>query len=61
MIALITMIFIRNLEPAIKERLRFRAAEHGQSMEAEARRIPQAALSGPGRPRPQSLYVKYWT
>ena len=30
---------IRNLDPMIKERLRIRAAEHGHSMEAEARRI----------------------
>ncbi|MGH6847586.1 MAG: FitA-like ribbon-helix-helix domain-containing protein [Methylocella sp.] len=32
-------ITIRNLDQAIKERLRVRAAEHGHSMEAEARRI----------------------
>jgi plasmid stability protein len=32
-------ITIRNLDPAIKERLRIRAAQHGHSMEAEARRI----------------------
>ena len=37
-------IVIRNLDPALKERLRVRAAEHGLSMEAEARRILQAAL-----------------
>ncbi len=30
---------IRNLDPAIKERLRVRAAEHGRSMEAELRAI----------------------
>jgi plasmid stability protein len=38
-------ITIRNLEPALKERLRVRAAEQGHSMEAEARRILQAALT----------------
>ena len=38
-------ITIRNLDPAIKERLRVRAAEHGHSMEAEARRILQTALT----------------
>jgi plasmid stability protein len=38
-------ITIRNLDPTIKERLRVRAAQHGQSMEAEARRILQAALA----------------
>lgn len=35
---------IRNLEPALKERLRIRAAVGGRSMEAEARRILQIAL-----------------
>src|ERR1700730_18784778 len=49
-------ITIRNLDPAIKERLRVRAAEHGHSMEAEARRILQTALSGPGRPKGHNLY-----
>lgn len=39
-----TTITIRNLDPAIKERLRVRAAEHGHSMEAEVRRILQGAL-----------------
>jgi len=38
-------ITIRNLEPGLKERLRIRAAEHGHSMEAEARRILQSALA----------------
>ena len=36
---------IRNLETAVKERLRVRAAEHGHSMEAEARRILRVALA----------------
>jgi antitoxin FitA len=30
---------IRKLDPAVKERLRVRAAQHGHSMEEEARRI----------------------
>ena len=30
---------IRNIDPAIKERLRIRAAEHGRSMESELRAI----------------------
>ena len=38
-------ITIRNLDPALKERLRVRAAQHGQSMEAEARVILQTALA----------------
>ena len=50
-------ITIRNLDPTIKERLRVRAAEHGHSMEAEARRILQTALSGAGRAPPaRNLY-----
>jgi antitoxin FitA len=39
-----TSITIRKLDPAIKERLRIRAAEHGRSMEAEARDILKATL-----------------
>jgi len=35
---------IGSLDPAIKEALRVRAAKHGRSMEAEARRILQLAL-----------------
>jgi plasmid stability protein len=37
-------ITIRKLDPAVKERLRVRAAEHGHSMEAEAREIIQSAI-----------------
>lgn len=51
-------ITIRNLDPAIKERLRVRAAEHGHSMEAEARRILKAALSRSPRPIQQNLYER---
>ncbi|OLP59667.1 plasmid stabilization protein [Xaviernesmea oryzae] len=36
---------IRNLDDALKRRLRVRAAEHGRSMEDEARDILRAALS----------------
>ena len=46
------MLTIRNLDPGVKERLRVRAAEHGRSMEAEARGILQAAL-GPAPPGPR--------
>ncbi len=49
-------ITIRNLDPAIKERLRVRAVERGHSMEAEARRILQTALSAAGRAGEQNLY-----
>jgi plasmid stability protein len=51
-------ITIRNLDPAIKERLRVRAAEHGHSMEAEARRILQTTLKGPDRPPASNLYER---
>ena len=40
-------ITIRNLPSTVKERLRLRAAEHGHSMEAEARVILQSALDRP--------------
>jgi plasmid stability protein len=36
---------IRNLDPAVKARLRVRAAQHGRSMEEEARRIIGGALA----------------
>lgn len=42
-----TSITIRKLDPAVKERLRIRAAEHGHSMEAEARDILCGALQQP--------------
>jgi len=51
-------ITIRNLDPAIKERLRVRAAEHGHSMEAEARRILQSALKGGLQPPTRNLYER---
>jgi plasmid stability protein len=51
-------ITIRNLDPAIKERLRIRAAEHGHSMEAEARRILQTTLRAPDRRPGRDLYAR---
>ena len=47
---------IRNLDTAIKERLRVQAAEHGRSMEAEARRILQDALKASAQPPELNLY-----
>ena len=47
---------IRNLDVAVKERLRMRAAEHGHSMEAEARQILQITLKEPERSPPRHLY-----
>jgi plasmid stability protein len=38
-------ITIRNLDDGLKRRLRVRAAEHGRSMEEEARRILQSSLA----------------
>ena len=51
-------ITIRNLDPAIKERLRVRAAEHGHSMEAEARRILQTTLKPMEHSPGLSLYER---
>jgi plasmid stability protein len=51
-------ITIRNLDPAIKERLCVRAAEHGHSMEAEARRILETALTGASRSPGRNLYQR---
>jgi antitoxin FitA len=56
--ASMSSITIRNLDPAIKERLRVRAAEHGHSMEAEARRILQTTLKAPERPTSRDLYER---
>lgn len=44
-------ITIRNLDDAVKRGLRVRAAEHGRSMEEEARLILSAALAGSQTPR----------
>lgn len=40
-----TSLHIRQLDPAVKEQLRLRAAQHGRSMEAEVRVILKEALS----------------
>jgi len=54
----VSSITIRKLDPALKERLRVRAAERGHSMEAEARHILQTALSGAVRLRSRNLYER---
>ena len=51
-------ITIRNLDPTLKERLRFRAAKNGHSMEAEARQILGSALGGPRRTPDPHLYAR---
>jgi plasmid stability protein len=40
----VASITIRNLDEATKQKLRVRAAEHGRSMEEEARNILRAAV-----------------
>jgi plasmid stability protein len=40
-----TTLIIRKVEPALKERLRVRAAHNGRSMEAELRHILSDALA----------------
>ena len=45
-------ILIRQLDEATKLRLRLRAAQHGRSMEAEAREILKTALTRQARARP---------
>lgn len=54
-------ITIRNLDDHLKRRLRVRAAEHGRSMEAEAREILRQAVGTPGAPRNlgQSIHAKF--
>ncbi len=54
----VSSITIRNLDPSLKEKLRVRAAEHGHSMEAEARRILDTALAGGVRRRERNLYER---
>ena len=57
-----TSITIRNLPPGLKERLRVRAAEHGHSMEAEARMILESALQGsrvPGRNLAERIRARF--
>jgi plasmid stability protein len=43
-------ITIRNLEDSLKRRLRIRAAEHGRSMEEEAREILRRAVGNAPAP-----------
>ena len=55
-------ITIRNLDDEVKQRLRVRAAEHGHSMEQEARNILAAALAREpqtGAELPHSIRSKF--
>jgi plasmid stability protein len=47
-----TTLTIRNVDPALKEELRVRAARHGRSMQAELRHILKEALGGGKRAEP---------
>lgn len=53
---------IRNIDDAIKSRLRVRAARHGRSMEDEARDILRSALSTetpPSRDLGRSIHARF--
>ena len=49
---------IRNVDDAIKQSLRIRAAQHGVSMEEEARRILRDALVRVSQPQPLGQRLK---
>lgn len=49
------MLTVRNLPDEVHRALRVRAAQHGQSMEAEVREILEAAISPQGRVKLGSL------
>ena len=44
-------ITVRNLDDEVKRKLRIRAADHGCSMEAEAREIISEAVGSTSKPR----------
>lgn len=57
-----TSLTIRRLEPALKQRLRVRAASHARSVEEEAREILRAALepeAGSGRKLVESIRQRF--
>ncbi len=49
------MLTVRNLPEAVHRALRVRAAQHGQSMEAEVREILEVAVNPRGRVKLGSL------
>lgn len=51
-------LLIRDLDDEVKARLRVQAAEHGRSMEAEARAILAAAVSGRRPPGGLGSYIR---
>ena len=52
------VLTIRNVDAAIKQSLRIRAAQHGVSMEEEARRILREALVRVSQPQPLGQRLK---
>jgi plasmid stability protein len=54
----VASLTIRKFPPSVKERLRVRAAEHGRSMEAEARGILQTVLEGSAQPLEGNFYER---
>ena len=54
-------ITIRNLDDDVKRRLRVRAAEHGRSMEEEARDILRQVVGQPSAPRNlgQAIHARF--
>ena len=53
-----TTLTIRNVDPALKEELRVRAARHGRSMEEEIRDILRDAVKDEGRAHARNGLVK---
>jgi antitoxin FitA len=51
----VAMLTVRNLPDEVHRALRVRAAQHGQSMEAEVREILEAAANPKGRVKLGSL------
>lgn len=51
-------ITIRNLDDALKQRLRVRAAEHGRSMEEEAREILREVVGDGPPPRDLAAAIR---
>jgi plasmid stability protein len=56
--AAMASITIRNLDDDIKQRLRVRAAEHGRSMEEEARDILRRVMSESASPRDLTVAIR---
>ena len=59
--AVVASITIRNLDDDLKRRLRMRAAEHGRSMEEEAREILRRAIGGVIAPKNlgQAIHARF--